>query len=188
MTIANPFSIDALFEAGELVFKCPTCPHAISVALDQIDQIIGANVVCSDCKNVAHVPGAYRTDPKPVGLKITGGVSVTINKFGDWYFSHPLIDSLIKAGQADFLYDYGLWAYCAGCYHQYPATVLTFLPIAQRSGGLVFTAQTPESAKDMESLISGHCPSCGNNSLIVIVADIPNYVRSAIIAKRQKRT
>jgi len=183
-TVVNPFSTEAAFEAEDLVFKCPTCHATMRVALTMIKQITGVNVICDKCKNVAHVPGGYKTNPKPVGLKITGSVRVAIAKFGDWYYSHPVINSLIKARQSDLLSDYGLWGFCGGCYHEYQRTVLYILPFVQGSGGVSFGARTPESAKDFNSLASGHCPSCGNDSLIVIVAEIPDYVRSAIESER----
>jgi hypothetical protein len=162
------------------MFKCPTCPNAIQVALSEIKPIIGVNVLCQNCRNVAHVPSGYRTTPNPEGLKITGSVQVSIAKFGDWYFSHQLIESLIKTGQSDLLADYGLYGFCAKCYHQYQNTVLVYLPIAQRSGSFLFSTKTPESANDMNALRSGHCPSCGHDSLLVIATEIPDYVRTAI--------
>ena len=181
---ANPFSTEAFFEAGELVFKCPTCPSAVRVALHRIDPVVGVHSVCPGCGNVAHVPGAYKAAPKPAGLKITGGVSVTIAQFAEWYLGHPLVVSLIKARESDLHHRYGLWAFCAGCHREYPATVLPFFASAQDAAGFVFTARTTDSAKAMESLTSGRCVSCGHSSLTAIVADIPDYVRSALPAER----
>jgi len=37
----------------------------------------------------------------------------------------------------------------------------------------------------MESLRVGHCSSCSNDCLIVIVADIPDYVLNAITSHRK---
>jgi hypothetical protein len=177
---ANPYTTNAVFETGKLVFECPNCRNLTRIALSEIKPIIGVNVLCENCKNVAHVPSGYRTTPNPADLKITGSVPVTIAKFGDWYFSHPLIESLINTGQSDLLFDYGLYGFCAKCYHQYQNTILGSLPIAQRSGGFFFSARTTESANDMNALRSGHCPSCGHDSLLVIAAEIPEYVRIAI--------
>jgi hypothetical protein len=175
----NPFSTDAVIQGGELRFQCPTCPGGVAVDLGPMDPITGVNAVCPNCRNVSHVPGGYRAGQKPAGLRIWGGVKVPIARFGDWYAAHPLVASLVESGQSDILNDYGLWAFCASCYHQVPATVLTSLPMAQRASGFVFTARTPGSARDMESLVSGRCPSCGHGELIAIVADIPDYVRQA---------
>lgn len=184
MHAPNPFSIDAAFQEGNLIFKCPTCQSKMGVALSGIKPVIGINVLCDNCKNVAHVPGDYGAKPKPAGLKITGSVRVAISEFKDWYYSHPLVDSLIKSGQSDLLNDYGLWGFCANCYHRYQRTVLNIFPLAQSATGFFWGARTPESAKDFNSLNSGRCPSCGHNSLIVIVAEIPNHVRRAILSQR----
>lgn len=65
MTTINPFSTDAVFEAGKLEFKCPICQGAMRIALSEIKPIIGIHLLCESCKNVAHVPGGYRTTPTP---------------------------------------------------------------------------------------------------------------------------
>jgi hypothetical protein len=187
---ANPFTIDVVIKSGMLIFKCPTCPNALSVALQKIDPIIGVSLLCSSCKNISHVPGIYKTEPKPAGMRITGSVRVPVVKLSDFYHEHPLIKSLIESHQSDFLNDYGLWAFCSTCYHQYPSTVLTSLamyqPMAQRGAGeLTFMANTPTSAQDMDALLAGHCSQCNNNNLIVIVSEIPDYVRNVITSKRK---
>lgn len=191
MHAGNPFATEAFFdiEPEELVFKCPSCPSAVRTSLNKIDPLVGAHVTCPGCMNIAHVPGSYKVKLESVPSKITGkitvGVSVAIAHFGEWYFGHPQVDSLIKAGQSDLLVDYGLWAFCAGCYHQYTATALIPFTLAQHARGSVFMARTPESAKDMQSLTSGRCLSCGHEDLIVIVSDIPDYVRNTLLAKRK---
>jgi hypothetical protein len=168
------------FSNGKLVFKCPNCGLDMSVKALEIAPVAGSFVLCKNCKNIAHVPSGYQTDANPVDLKITGSVQVPMSKFADWYFENPLIVSLIESGLSDFLTDYGLWAFCSKCYHQYKSTVLVSLPISQRAGGFFFNANSAESADDMNSLRSGHCPSCGNDYLLVIAAEIPDYVRGAI--------
>lgn len=193
MTTVNPFTTDSVLKAGKILFKCPTCPNTVSVTLQQIDPIIGVNVICSGCKNISHVPGGYKAEPKPPGMRITGSVRVPIAKFSDWYFEHPVISSLIKSGQSDLLHDHGLWAFCGVCYHQFPATVLCSFSIAwsaaQRgAGGYMFFANTPDSAKDMDALRSGHCSHCKHNNLIVIATEIPDYVRNVITRSKNKMT
>jgi hypothetical protein len=180
----NPFTTDVVIKSGILLFKCPTCPNTTSVTLQQIDPIIGVSVACSSCKNISHVPGIYKTEPKPPGMKITGSVRVPIAKFADLYFEHPLIQSLINSGQSDLLFDYGLWAFCGACYHQFPATVLWAFSMAHRTGGFVFNARTPDSAIDMNALRDGHCSHCQHKNLIVVVTEIPDYVRNVIMSKK----
>ena len=184
----NPFTTDTVLEAGITLFRCPTCPNTVSVAQQKIDQIIGVSVLCSSCKNVCHVPGCYRTDPKPPGMRITGSVRVPIARFGDWYYEHPVIASLIKNSQSDLLFNYGLWAFCGSCYHQFLPTVLNYFAMAQISffsnpdwkGEFTFNARTPAAAADMDALRAGHCPQCQHNELIVVVTEIPDYVRDVI--------
>jgi hypothetical protein len=176
----NPFTTLATLKGGSISFKCPTCPNTLNASLQQIDPIIGINVACQECKNISHVPGAYKTKANPQGMRITGGVRVPVSQFADWYFGHPLIQGLIKSGQSDLLYNYGLWAFCSACYHQFPATVLGYFAIASRAGGLMFNARTPDSARDMEALRAGHCSQCQSTNLIVLATEIPGYVREVI--------
>ncbi len=180
----NPFTTRAVSKAGKLLFKCPTCPNTISVTMQQIDPIVGVNIVCSSCKKVCHVPGGYKSGPNPQGLRITGSVRVPIIKFYDWYFEHPFIISLIKSGQSELLNDYGLWASCGVCYHPFLPTVINAFAMTRRSYSLFFNARTSDSARDMEALRNGHCSQCPNNNLNVIVAEIPDYVRNTIIKLR----
>jgi hypothetical protein len=184
----NPFTTDVAIKSGTLLFKCPTCPNTISVTLQQIDPIVGISVLCSSCKNISHIPGIYKTDPKPAGMRITGGIRVPIAEFSDWYYKHPLITSLVEKGQSDLLNDYGVWAFCSACYHQYPSTILTSLAISQSmaqrgAGGFMLMANTPDSKKDMNALGAGHCSHCNQTFLIVIATEIPDYVRSVIKSK-----
>lgn len=194
----NPFTVNVMLKDGELLFKCPTCPDTIDIVgkpfanpykivvnLQQIDPIIGINVVCSDCKNVFHVPGAYKTNPKPPGMRITGGIRVPITKFSDWYYENQLIVALIENGRSDLLNDYGLWAFCGACLHQFSATILNSLApsmsMAQRgAGSFVFMANIPSSVTDWDALRAGHCSQCEHEDLIVIAAEIPDYVRNVI--------
>lgn len=189
----NPFTADAVIKSGTLLFKCPTCTNTISVTLQRIDPIVGVSVLCSSCKNISHVPGMYKTEPKPAGMRITGGVRVPIAKFSDWYYEHPYIASLIKNRQSDLLFDYGLWAFCNTCHHQYSSTVLNSFAMAQVTyfsdpnftGNFVFNAQTPESANDMVALRSGYCSHCQDKNLVAIVAEIPDFVETIITSKRK---
>lgn len=190
---ANPFTADVVIKSGTLLFKCPTCPNNISVSLQNIDPIAGISVLCSSCKNIIHVPGIYKTEPKPAGMRITGGIRVPIAKFSDWYYEHPYIVSLINNKQSDLLFDYGLWAFCNTCHHQYSSTVLNYFAMAQATyfsdpnstDNFAFPAQTPESANDMAALRSGHCSHCQDKNLFVIVTEIPDYVRAIIASKRK---
>jgi hypothetical protein len=193
VTADNPFPADPVLKAGKLLFKCPTCPDTVSVMQHKIDPIIGVNVACSGCKNISHVPGGFDSEPRAPGMRITGGVRVPIARFSDWYYENPLIASLIQTGQSDLLNDHGLWAFCGACYHQYPATVLTSLVIAQSmaqrgAGGFMFTARTPGSAKDMDALRSGHCSHCRHKELIVIATEIPDNVRNGIPKSKNDAT
>jgi hypothetical protein len=181
----NPFTTDVVIKSGTLLFKCPTCPNILSATLHQIDPIIGVSLACSSCRNISHVPGIYKTEPKTPGMKITGSVRVLISKFADFYFEHPLISSLIDSGQSDLLFDYGLWAFCSACYHQFPATVLWAFSMVHRTGGFIFNAQTPDSTIDMKALRDGHCSHCQNKNLIVVVTDVPDHVRNVILSKRK---
>ena len=179
----TPFTTDVILKAGTIEFLCPTCYNTVSVTLQQIDPIVGVNAACSKCKNICHVPGIYKTNPNPFGSWITGSIQIPIAKFSDWYFENPFINALIKSGQPDLLFDYGLWAFCGACYHQFPATVLCSFAVAQRAGGFIFNARTPGSAKDMEALRAGHCSHCRHTNLIVVVVEIPDYVRNVIKSK-----
>jgi hypothetical protein len=182
---SNPFTSKAAVRGGTIFFKCPTCPNSLSTSLQQIDPIIGVNVACQSCKNISHVPGAYKTKANPPGMRITGGVRVPVSQFADWYFRNPIIEGLIKSGQTDLLNNHGLWAFCSTCYHQFPATVLCYFAIASRAGGLMFNARTPDSARDMEALRAGHCSQCQNTNLIVVATEIPDYVREVIARTNQ---
>jgi hypothetical protein len=55
----TPFNYDARYVAGGIEFQCPTCPNVVRVTMAQIDPVIGANVVCTSCRGVAHLPGPY---------------------------------------------------------------------------------------------------------------------------------
>jgi hypothetical protein len=181
----NPFTAKGVQKAGAFFFKCPTCTNTLRASIHQINPINGINVACQGCKNISHVPGAFKNKTNPSGIRITGGVRVPVSQFSEWYFRHPFIEGLIKSGRSDLLYNYGLWVFCSTCYHQFPATMLGSFVIAARAGGLIFNARTPDSAKDMEALRAGHCSQCQNTNLIVIAAEIPDYVRDAIIRTNQ---
>ena len=186
----NPTCTDYFISEGNIVFKCPTCQSAVFASIPQIDPIIGVNVVCTACGNISHVAGGYRTWPKLPDSKITGGVQVPISRYVDWFFSHPLVASLKKENQLDILYDYGLWGFCPGCHYQYASTVLAYtfpvLQMSSPSAGLVLNTSKPNSARDTIALHEGHCPSCKSAYLIIIIADIPKYVRVEIANKKKK--
>ncbi|MHB1314575.1 MAG: hypothetical protein ACYCX2_03725 [Christensenellales bacterium] len=188
----NPTSTYILISGGKFTFKCPICQSTIIVSIQNVDAIIGINVICLSCKNVIHVPGGYKTWPKPSGLKITGGVQVPISNYVDWFFSHPLVVSLKKSNKMDLLYDYGLWGFCPSCYYQYSATVLSYtFPVfhmSKPSEGFVLLTSRPDSENVVSSLKSGHCPKCSNTNLIVIVAEIPSYVQNIFFKKTRQHT
>ncbi len=187
--LMNPFSTKFFVEDAQLYFKCPTCPDACSVYLEQIDPIGGVLVVCPGCGNIAHVPGCYRTQPESPGFDITGGVLMPIKEFTDWFLSHPLIASMKSKRAYTHLYDYGLWALCPACGYRYSPTVLAynlpFMKIRDASGSVLLT-KTEESATETSSLQAGCCPSCGHQEITAIVSDIPDYVRKAFSANRKK--
>jgi hypothetical protein len=192
-TAVNQFTPDVVRKDGKLHFKCPTCSTTVIVSPQNIDPIIGVNVACSSCKNISHVPGGFKAESAPAGLRIAWGVRIPIAKFSDWYYENPVITSLIQKGQSDLLNDYGLWAFCGACYYQYPKTILTSLATSQsmaqrRAGGFEFSASTSGSAKDMEALRSGYCPQCGGKELIVIASEIPEYVRKVITKSKKNKT
>lgn len=56
----TPFNFDARYVLGGIEFQCPTCPNVLRVALAQIDPVIGVNVICTSCRGVSHLPGAYK--------------------------------------------------------------------------------------------------------------------------------
>jgi len=180
----NPFTADVAIQSETLVFKCPTCPNPIRAPLQNIDPIVGLSVLCPSCKNVSHVPGIYKTELKPTDTRITGSVRVPIANLWDWYYEHPYIVSLIKSGQASLLYDYGFWAYCGACYHEFHATVLISFIITMRRP-TTFFAKTPDSARDYNALRDGQCAHCQHKDILVIVSEIPDYVRN-VIASRTK--
>jgi len=187
----NPASQDvSLFVEGKwLRYLCPTCMLPVRVERSKIDPVIGINIGCSNCKNISHVPGAFRTGKLPSNLKITGGVIVPIKEFSEWYFYHPIVRSLMSTNQIDLLSQYGLFGFCEKCFHYYQSTVLIQLPVFLRMKPeqIIYNAKTPESAKDFHSLMSRKCPSCGHDKMIGIITNIPDYVRDAINAHKENK-
>jgi hypothetical protein len=161
----------------------------VRVERSKIDPVIGINVVCSNCKNISHIPGAFGRGTLPPNLKITGGVIVPIREFGDWYFHHPVAKSLMNKESTEFLYEYGLWGSCGKCFRQYEKTVLYVFPAYQDMNPeqITFMANSAESADDFRALMSGKCPSCGYDKMICIMTDIPGYVQEAIKAKKEQQ-
>ena len=92
---ANPFTNDVVIKSGMLLFKCPTCPSNINVPLQNIDPIVGISVLCSNCKNIIHVPGMYKTEPKPAGMRIGEVFEFQLPIFPigttNIHISHPLL-------------------------------------------------------------------------------------------------
>ncbi|MBI5407374.1 MAG: hypothetical protein HZA18_06745 [Nitrospirae bacterium] len=167
-------------------FSCPACQTLIGSQNPHYDPILGGDFCCPSCGSISHVPASFFTKANPVGLKITASILVPISEFSDWYYAHPIFRSLIETqDQALSLYEYyGLWAYCAKCYHRYKSSALAGLPIAQsvqeRGGQFLNRASSEKSAKDMNALISGNCPSCSSEILMAIMTDIPDDVRKGI--------
>lgn len=187
----NPVSQDVslTFEGKMLRYLCPTCMLPVRVERSKIDLIVGTNVICSNCKNISHIPGAFATGTLPSNLRITGGVIVPIKDFSDWYFHHPIAKSLLSAKSTSLLYEYGLWGTCTKCSHQYQRTVLHLLSAFQDGdpSKIMFMAKSAESADDFRALMSGKCPSCGYDKMICIITDVPGYVRETIEAKRREQ-
>lgn len=175
----NPVSTKASISNGELSFLCPTCQ--LSTAPDKcsdVDPIIGHNYKCFHCSGVSHVPGAFNSSSIPTDAKITGGVLVPIIQYSEYCYSHPIFRSYVETQKSDLFDNYGLWAYCAKCYHIYNRPVLNSFITMQSIGPKSFTflAKTDQSAKDMEALSSGRCPSCSHDTLIAVITDVPDYV------------
>ncbi|HEV7670049.1 MAG TPA: hypothetical protein VGS22_16130 [Thermoanaerobaculia bacterium] len=163
-------------------FTCPTCRlpnYCYNIAEDA-----GAMVQCGHCGNIAHVPAAYKNARTTSQLEIRGCSYVPIAEFGDWFFAHPYYSS----SNAEDWGSYGLWAFCASCKHRFASTVLAIFPVASRAGGLMFNANSPASAKDMQGLLGGKCPACGNSDLLALMVEIPPSVREKIDRERRRRT
>src|SRR3990172_5607924 len=177
----NPFTTSAsLISGGGIEFICPVCKTSIGSKNPNYDLIFGGDLSCPNCESILHVPAAFFTKNNPTGLKITASVLIPISEFSDWYYAHPIFRSLIEAQDAalSFYEYYGLWAYCAKCYYRYKSSALAGFPRAQSTkkygGQFINLASSEKSAKDMNALISGNCPSCGSENLIAIMTDIPN--------------
>jgi hypothetical protein len=69
--------------------------------------------------------------------------------------------------------------------HPYPATRLWSFAMANRTGGFVFNARTPESARDFQALLDGHCSNCPGELLIVVAAEAPDNVLSVILGRQK---
>jgi len=164
-------------------FLCPTCRLPNYCYDSSVADEAGAMVECGHCGNIAHVPAAYKSLSDTSLLEIRGCSYVPMTEFRDWFFAHPCYSS----DNAEDWGSYGLWAYCALCKHQLASTVLSIFPAASMAGGLVFTAHSPASAKDMEGLLEGKCPACAERNLLALMIHIPDAVRQKIILERQRR-
>jgi hypothetical protein len=116
-------------------------------------------------------------------------VIVPIKDFSEWYFHHPIVESLMTTNSTALLYEYGLWGCCGKCCYRYERTVLYLLPAVQDADShkVSFMAKSDKSAGDFRALQSGKCPSCGHDKMICIITDIPGYVREAIKTKKERR-
>jgi len=164
-------------------FLCPTCSLPNTCFDSNIADAVGALVQCRHCGNVCHVPTAYRTQRDVSGLAVRGGICVPIVEFADWFFAHP---SYMSAN-AEIYASYGLWGFCAGCYHGYASTVLVMLPAFAQAKGVFFNAKSNESADDFKALTDKHCRSCGHSDLIALMVDVPQCVRDAVDAERKRQ-
>ena len=151
------------------------------------DPVLGGDFSCQSCGSISHVPPGFFTKHETHGLKITAGVLVPISDFSDWYYSHPIIRSILKdhdEGLLNLYEYYGLSAYCAKCEYRYKNSSLYGLPMAQSTqkhgGQFINWGSSEKSAKDMNALISGSCPSCGSEMLMAIMTEIPDDVRQGI--------
>lgn len=168
-------------EAGRLSFSCPTCGSTVYPDPSRIDSLVGLSVQCPGCKNISHVPGGFASGSPSPDLKITGGVLVPIEQLAEWFYAHPVRKSLFDTRETDLLAHDGLRGFCASCLHRFRGNILYQFCVVSwmtpYSTGLLFTAHSPESKRDMEALLEGKCPSCGCDRIIAILADIPRYVR-----------
>lgn len=180
----NPFTYDFRLSNEFIRYHCPLCQSLNIVSLDQVHEFVGVQVLCSSCNIASHVPGIVKWDSKAKGIKITAGVKVRISEFSDWYFAHPINQSLLRSKKLLDHCQYGLWAYCANCQHQYKNTVLSEFSFANPN--TIFTAHSTSSARDWEGLMDGRCPECSHSDLIVIVTDIPEYIIKDLNKRRKQ--
>jgi hypothetical protein len=134
------------------------------------------------------VPAAYNTEADISSVAIYGSVRVPIAEFTGWQFGHP---SFLTADghvhpDTEFHGNYGLWGICAGCHYRYASTVLAILSVMD-ADRVLFNAHSAKSAEDADALMQKRCPRCGNPDLLVIMVDVPDYVREAIGAEKRRR-
>jgi len=178
----NPAStfVDIIEDINTTQFSCPTCHSPIFCEHSKIADDVGANVVCGLCGNISHVPSTLKDRNGLSQALVYGCVFVPISEFGEWYDSHPVFETLLHNRESEILHSYGLWAFCAKCKHQYKSSVLAVFPLFKATQGGFFNANTQESAKDMKSLMDGHCSSCGDSNLIAVIVDIPQHMREVL--------
>jgi hypothetical protein len=176
------FLPDPVLRAGKVYYKCPACSTVINVPQNQVDPLVGLNVVCPECKLISHLPGAFHAEPVPPAYLIARGVQVHIDGFADWYYDNPAINKILQTAQTELLENYGLWGFCASCRHPFPAALLNSLAIDQSvapggGSGILLSARTADPGTDMQALRTGHCPQCGHTELVVISCAIPDALR-----------
>jgi len=164
------------------IIVCPNCAQKLRVPYTPPDG--GRPVTCPKCRT--EFP--YLAEPVLPKAKIYGSLRVVIQKFEELYYSHPWTVAVIGKGQSDLLNQYGLWGYCAKCLHAFAPSVLNSLAIQQSmaargAGTMIFNANSPESAKDMQGLQKGRCAHCGHTELVVLVAEISEEMKT-ILRKR----
>lgn len=185
---ANPRCNEATLNNQELEFLCPTCENRISLDTKIIDSLLGHHIACNRCSNISHIPSIFKNNVAPKNTYITGGVLVPVKEYRDYCFNHPVHRYHVNALESKYFDDYGFYAFCANCHHRFTTPMLTtFILQSSSRPHMIFSANTEQSAKEMEGLSSGFCFSCRSDILVSIITEIPDNVRDKIIELRSEQ-
>lgn len=174
--LENPYTTDVV-TFPIIHFNCPICESLIEYSDSRVDPFHGKFFQCHKCKIISHVSGGTIFGPHCA----TACILLPISNWSEWYYNHPMT----KNENMKFHDYYGLWAFCAKCYHQYQVTVLSMLATVKESlkyvnGDAFFKANAEKSAADMKALIAGKCPTCEHDTVMAVMTDIPDHVHQEI--------